>query len=155
MKKKIIVIYILCIFFLVGCENKEENIKNDYITMKNNVIEEEEYTKAEDLPLDIIVDINREEELIKYKITLKNPKETMKDIVALVVHNHYSENLFPSVGIFDDKKELLVTDKDKTIELEDTIDTTKDISKLNLELKIWIKYKNEQNEEKEVLYKTT
>lgn len=155
MKKKIIVIYILCIFFLVGCENKEENIKNDYITMKNNVIEEEEYTKAEDLPLDIIVDINREEELIKYKITLKNPKETMKDIVALVVHNHYSENLFPSVGIFDEKKELLVTDKDKTIELEDTIDTTKDISKLNLELKIWIKYKNEQNEEKEVLYKTT
>ena len=155
MKKKIIVIYILCIFFLVGCENKEENIKNDYITMKNNVIEEEEYTKAEDLPLDIIVDINREEELIKYKITLKNPKETMKDIVALVVHNHYSENLFPSVGIFDEKKELLVTDKDKTIELEDTIDTTKDISKLNLELKIWLKYKNEQNEEKEVLYKTT
>ena len=155
MKKKIIVIYILCIFFLVGCENKEENIKNDYITMKNNVIEEEEYTKAEDLPLDIIVDINREEELIKYKITLKNPKETMKDIVALVVHNHYSENLFPSVGIFDEKKELLVTDKDKTIELEDTIDTTKDISKLNLELKIWIKYKNEQNEEKEVLYKAT
>ena len=155
MKKKIIVIYILCIFFLVGCENKEENIKNDYITMKNNVIEEEEYTKAEDLPLDIIVDINREEELIKYKITLKNPKETMKDIVALVVHNHYSENLVPSVGIFDEKKELLVTDKDKTIELEDTIDTTKDISKLNLELKIWIKYKNEQNEEKEVLYKTT
>ena len=155
MKKKIIVIYILCIFFLVGCENKEENIKNDYITMKNNVIEEEEYTKAEDLPLDIIVDINREEELIKYKITLKNPKETMKDIVALVVHNHYSENLFPSVGIFDEKKELLVTDKNKTIELEDTIDTTKDISKLNLELKIWIKYKNEQNEEKEVLYKAT
>ena len=155
MKKKLIIIYIVCLFFLVGCDNKEEIVKNNYMEMRNKLLEKDNYTNAEDLPLDIIVDIIREEEIIKYKIDLKNPKENMKDIVAIVVHNYYNENLFPTIGIFDEKQKLLTTEKNKVLELEDTIDTTKDISKINLEIKIWIKYKNDLNEEKEVIYKTT
>ena len=154
MKKKLIIAS-LCIFFLVGCDNKEEVIKNEYISMKSNLLEEEKYTKSEDLPLDIIIDIKREDEIIKYSVKLKNPKENMKDMRVMVAHNYFSENLFPSVGIFDDKKELLTNNKDEFIELTDTIDTTKDISKLDLELKVWIEYKNDLNEKKEIIYKTT
>ena len=153
MKKMLIVI--ICIFLLAGCENKEEELKNKYIAIKKNLLEEEKYTNKDNLPLDIIADIKRDKEIIKYKIILKNPKEDMKDIVAIVVHNYYTENLFPSVGIFNDKQELLTNNKNASIELEDTIDTTKDIGKLNLELKVWIKYKNILNEEKEIYYKTT
>ena len=154
MKKKLIFAS-LCIFFLLGCDNKEEVIKNEYISMKSNLLEEEKYTKSEDLPLDIIIDIKREDEIIKYSVKLKNPKENMKDMRVMVAHNYFSENLFPSVGIFDDKKELLTNNKDEFRELTDTIDTTKDISKLDLELKVWIEYKNDLNEKKEIIYKTT
>ncbi len=150
------IIFFLCIFFLIGCENIEEDSKNEYLSMKNSLLEEKEYTDVNELPLDITTRIDRiNEEKVNYKVILNHPKINMKDMKIMVVHNYYNEDLFPSVGIFDDKKELLVSSKDNSIELEDSIKTTKNISKLNLELKLWIEYINDLGEKKEIIYKTT
>ena len=154
--KKVSIIFFLCLFLLVGCENKEEESKNEYLAMKSNLLKEKKYTDIENLPLDITVKIDREdEELVKYKVILNNPKENMNNIKAMAIHNYYSEELFPSVGLFDKEQTLLTTDENKSIELEDTIKTTKNISKIDLELKVWIEYITDEGDKEEIYYKTT
>ena len=154
MKRKIILL-LISILILSGCENKEEELKKEYIEIKKDILEQTRITEKEKLPLDITVKIDREEEKIKYKVILNHPKENMKEIKAMVVHNYYNENLFPSIGIFDDKKELLVDKTDTIIELEDTIESTKSISDLELEIKVWIEYKNDLGKKVNIFYKTT
>ena len=143
---------ILILFLFAGCENQEEQEKNDYIAYKNNLLSTKEYSK--DLPLDIIIDIEREDEqTIDYKVTLINPKENMHKIKAMVVNNYSNEAVFPTIGLFDDKEELLPGNKDfNEVELEGTIESTKNISSLKLKLKVWIEYQSDTGEKKEVYY---
>lgn len=150
MRKICCLILILVLF--AGCENQEEQEKNDYIAYKNNLLSTKEYSK--DLPLDIIIDIEREDEqTIDYKVTLTNPKENMHKIKAMVVNNYSNEAVFPTIGLFDDKEELLPGNKDfNEVELEGTIESTKNISSLKLNLKVWIEYQSDTGEKKEVYY---
>lgn len=143
---------ILILFLFTGCENQEEQEKNDYIAYKNNLLSTKEYSK--DLPLDIIIDIEREDEqTIDYKVTLTNPKENMHKIKAMVVNNYSNEAVFPTIGLFDDKEELRPGNKDlNELELTGTIESTKNISSLKLNLKVWIEYQNDNGEKKEVYY---
>ena len=160
--KRIYILLILNLILLSGCTNKEENLKKEYISMKNQALKEANYineNKAnEELPVDIITEIERvNEEEVNYKAIITNPKENMHDVKVLVVHNYHNEDVFPTIGVFDDTKELLVeTNNDnKGIVLEDTIKTTKNISKLNLELKMRIEYTDDNGEKKDIYYKTT
>ena len=154
--KKVYLIFFLCLFLLTGCENTKEDPKDEYISLRNKILEKTNDTKVEDLPLDITVNIDRiDEEKVKYKILLNNPKENMKQMKGIVIHSYYSEDLYPSFGIFDEKKELLTSIENDSIELENIMETTKNLSKLNLELKIWIEYIDDSGEKKELYYKTT
>ena len=70
--------------------------------MKNEILEEKKVV-TESLPVDIVTTIERiNEEDISYKTTISNPKENMHNIKVMLVHNYYSENLYPSIGIFDE-----------------------------------------------------
>lgn len=139
-----------------GCQNQEEEIKNEYIAIKNDVFEEKNY-KDEEIPVDVVVTIDRinEEELL-YEVDVKNPKEDMYDVKAMVVHNYYNEDTFPSIGVFDESKDLLVdSGEEEKITLKDTLKTAKDIRDLNLELKVWIEYRDKDGNKKDIYYKTT
>ena len=46
-------------------------------------------------------------------------------------------------------------EKEDEIQLTGTIKTTKNISNLNLEIRLWLQYTDESNEIKEIYYKTT
>ena len=149
---------IILIFFLTGCTNNEETIKNEYIAMKSNLLSGNIINEtSENLPLDIMINLDRNnEELITYDVILNNPKENMYDIKAIVVHNYYSEEIFPSIGVFDTVQNLLTnTEERQEIKLTGTIETTKNISSMNLEIKLWLQYKNDSGEKKEIYYKTT
>ena len=154
--KRTYLFLIISLFFISGCENKEEVTKNEYLAMKNETLDEANYIN-DYLPLDIIVYIDRVgEEEVCYKVTLANPQENMHDIKALVVHNYYTEDVFPSIGVFDEVGELLINNSsNSSLVLGVTIQTTTDISKLRLELKILIEYTNDASEKKEIYYKTT
>lgn len=150
-------IFLIMTFMLIitGCNNKEEKDKNEYLNMKSKLLEHTKFLLEDDLNLDIVVNVDREtEEKINYEVVLSNPKENMKDIKAIVVHNYYTENKFITIGIFDKTKDLL-KDSNEQIVLKDTIDTTDDIKGLELELKIMIKYTNDNGEKKTIYYKTT
>ena len=154
MKKFLLIILII---ILTGCTNNEENTKNEYIAMKSNLIKEEIISySADELPIEVTTNLDRiNEEEISYKVTLTNPKENMHNIKAMIVHNHYSEEIFPSIGVFDETKELLSSDKNNEIQLTGTIKTTENISKMNLEIKLWLQYTDDSGEKKEIYYKTT
>ena len=155
MKRRFILSLIILLLF-TGCQNQEEEIKNEYIAIKNDVFEEKNY-KDEEIPVDIVVTIDRinEEELL-YEVDVKNPKEDMYDVKAMVVHNYYNEDTFPSIGVFDESKDLLVdSGEEEKITLKDTLKTAKDIRDLNLELKVWIEYRDKDGNKKDIYYKTT
>ena len=157
MKRKCILLLFILII-LSGCENtsKEETTKSEYIAMKNQTFDDKNYNN-EALPVEIITTIDRiDDETINYKITITNPKENMHNIKAIVVHNYYNEDTFPSIGVFDETKELLIDDDKKNeLVLKNSINTTTNISKLNLELKMLIEYTNDNGETKDIYYKAT
>ena len=151
--KKIYILLLLCVFILTGCENKEEKVKSEYIAMKNNTLTQASY--EEDLPVEIITTIKRiDEETVSYKVIINNPSINMHNIKVLLAHNYYTEDVFPSIGIFDDVKELLVdSEESNELVLEGVIETTEDIRKLELELKVSIEYINDDGEKKDIYYK--
>lgn len=154
------ILLVMLVFILMGCSvsTEEEEDKSEYLTIKSNLLEvkDEDYILDEDLPLDIVVEIDRmDEEEVDYRVIFSNPKEDMYDIEAMVVHNYYNEDLFPTLGLFDEKKELLVNEEDSIIELEDNIETNKNLSSIYLELKIYFRYKDKDGKKKEIYYKTT
>lgn len=156
MKKKFVIL-ILMPFLLVGCNNQKEDLKNQYIAMKSKLLDEASYVIENELPLEITVSIDRQnEETVNYKVLLSRPKENMHNIKAMVVHNYNNEDVFPSIGIFDEPLNLSTTSEEENqIELKGTIETSKNISKLNLNLKIWIEYVDDSGETKDIYYKTT
>lgn len=153
--KKIISI-LLIVLLITGCsETKDQEEKSDYLAWKSELVEQDTFSSQEDLNCDITISIDRvDSEVISYKTIISNPKEDMKNIKMMVVHNYFTEEIFPTIGVFNEGKDLLV-DSEKNITLVGYIDTTKDIKKLDLELKIWIEYTNNDGEVKDIYYKTT
>ena len=150
---------IILLFLLTGCKNKEEDEKSEYLTMKSDLLAHEKFNNASDVVCDITFSLDRlDEERVAYSVVLNNPKENMNDIKAIVVHNYYTEEVFPTVGLFNKSVDLLVNSqdsKDNSVKLVGNIETTDDIANLDLELKILIKYKNNSGEVKDIYYKTT
>ena len=158
MRKKVLLILLLLIL-VTGCKNKEETDKSDYLAMKSNLLGQSKFIKSNDLPCDITVKLDRiNEEKITYKVILDNPKENMHSVKVIVVHNFYTEEMFPSIGFFDKKKALLISSDDNhtsKLTLKGNIETTSSIENLDLELKVLIEYQNDSDENKAIYYKTT
>lgn len=154
MKK--ICILLMVSLLLSGCENKEETKKNEYLAMRSATLNEKNFTK-EELPVDIVTTIERiNDETINYKTAITNPKENMHDVKVMLVHNYQNEDVYPTIGVFDEPKELLLDSNEAPeLTLTDTINTTKNISKLGLELKLLIEYTDDLGEKKDIYYKMT
>lgn len=154
MKK--ICILLMFSLLLSGCESKEEIEKNEYLAMRSATLNERNYV-SEELPVDIVTTIERiNDETINYKTAITNPKENMHDVKVMLVHNYQNEDVYPTIGVFDKPKELLLDSNESSeLTLTDTINTTKDISKLGLELKLLIEYTDDLGEKKDIYYKMT
>ena len=132
MKKLLIMLSIL---LLVGCNNK--NLYDVYKDELNNINE-----SSKDIPLTIKVETEKlNDSLYVYRALIDKNDEDMKDIEALLIHNKESENAFPSMGIFEDKKSIYKDSEKKGIKLSGYVE---DID--NIEFKLLIKYKNKDDE---------
>ena len=100
--KKTLLLIVLLLFVLTGCKNEEESEKSEYLAMKSDLLAKEEFTDTSDIVCDITFSLDRlDEEKVTYSVILNNPKENMNDIKAIVVHNYYTEEVFPTIGLFD------------------------------------------------------
>ncbi len=153
--KKIYLLLIVIVLLFTGCDNKEENVKSEYLAMKSDLLKINDFSYDDEMNCDISVNIDRvNEEKVSYKMIINNVKENMHDVKAILIHNYYTEDVFPSVGLFDDTVDLNKNSNDNII-LKGNIETDKDIDNLDLILKLYVKYLDDNGNEKDIYYKTT
>ncbi|MBQ6281925.1 MAG: hypothetical protein IJK66_00110 [Bacilli bacterium] len=151
MKKIILLITIL---LLCGC-NKDNSALKKY----NLYIEELKVSEiSKEIPFDIVVDISKfTDQEYMYKVIIDNPKEELRDIEALIIHDKYTKDIFPSSGIFDDKYNLIPNNINKDINnvkgiiLIGYLPYEEDI---NITFKLLIKYKDNNNKLNTIIYST-
>lgn len=142
--KKIIVITISLIL-LSGC-----TINNESLDKYNNYIKELKSISVlttEKLPLDIDVIVEKyDDNLYSYSAIINRNDEEMNEVEALLIHNKETENIFPSLGIFDDK----ISVKDKHgIKLSGYVENIE-----NIEFRLMISYINQDNKRLKYYYVT-
>ena len=148
---------LILLFLVTGCSNDtiDQEEKNEYLAFKSELVEKDSFSLSSELNCDITVSVDRiDSEVVSYTTVISNPIEDMNSVKMMVVHNYFTEDVFPTIGVFDEKRNLLV-DSGEDITLVGYIDTTKDIKKLDLELKIWIEYTDNDGNVKDIYYKTT
>lgn len=155
--KKFLIISITLIFCLTGCNKttKIDQEKDDYLAIKQDLLNNNNFIQEEELPFDLNIYVNRvNDEEISYRAIIDNEKENMHNVKAILVHNYFTDDIFPSIGIFDDDVDLLTnSDEVKGISLVGYISSTKDIN--NLEYRVYIEYKDDNDETKKIYYKST
>ena len=142
--KKIIVI-IITMFILSGCtiKNEAQDKYNEYIEDLKSV----EVLTMEKPPIDIDITIEKyDDNLYSYSAIINKNEEEMNEVLALLIHNKETENVFPSIGIFDDK----ISVKDKHgIKLSGYVENIE-----NIEFRLVISYTNQNNRRLKYYYVT-
>ena len=82
---------------------------------------------------------------IRFEVSIDNVKGTVKNITALAIHDKQTDDVFPSVGIFDDAVTLTEGEKPEGVVLAGYIPYTGSIDDLKNEItvKVLIKYEYE------------
>jgi len=155
--KKIFLI-IVCIL-LCGCDIKESEELKIY---KNYINELNKIEKVNtNLPFNINIYIDKIIETeVMYRVIIDNPKIALRNIEVLVTHDKYTEDIFPSSGIFDDKLNLIPNVINKSsnyvegIILVGYIPFEEEIESLNATFKVYFKYEDDEGESHIVMYST-
>ena len=152
MKKRIFLTLLIVILF-TGCTkeiNKEKVIYNDYV----KELEKIEKT-SDNIPFSIETKFDKIiDGEIRYQVIIDNVKEDIFDIEAISIHNHKTNDIFPSIGIFDEKQDLFLNKKPSGVILVGYIDYKKDIEDFKCKIKLLVKYKTSDKKEHKVYYVT-
>ena len=155
MKKKILIclLVIISLFTFTSCTSKKEAYtknskevekeKNEYIKYVNKLKKVKKSTK--DIPFTVEVKYEKMDNEIRYQVIIDNPKENINNIKAIAIHNKQTDDVFPSVGIFDKKVNLSPNKKPSGVILVGYFPYKKDIDKLDVEMKVLISYKIDNN----------
>ena len=152
MREKILIglIIVLSLFIFVGCENKTEtkvkekktNVEKEKDTYIKSVKELKKIKKStEELPFTVEVLYEKISDEVRYQVIIDNPSEEITDISALAIHNKQTDDVFPSVGIFDDKVDLIPNESPSGVILVGYIPYEGDIEDFEIEIKVLISYK--------------
>lgn len=158
MLKKIFLISFLIL--LSGCSNEkispEKKIYNENIS-----ILESSNKVSENIPFDIEVYVDKIIETeVMYRVIIDNPKSSIRNIKALVIHDKYTEDVFPSSGIFDENYSLIPNVVNKSsnyvegIILAGYIPFDGEIENLNITFKVLVIYDDEDGINHKIIYST-
>lgn len=80
----------------------------------------------------------------------------MNNVTAIITHDYFTEDIFPSIGILDDPVSLKVGDTSSLgIMLVGYINVPKDIDGGDINFNVLIEYVNSSMEKKVIYYKST
>lgn len=144
MKK--ILICLLLIFFLCGCTNTS-NEKKEYLKYINELKETKTSSKTYPFNIEVKYDKITSKE-IRYQVILDEVKQDISDITIIAYHNKKTEDVYPSIGIFDEKESLLKNKKPSGLILVGYIPYKGDLEDFNITMKVLVKYKIDNNEYK-------
>lgn len=138
MKKILILLLILVIF--TGCNNKVNSEKEIYLKYINELKETNSSNEEYPFTLEIVLDKITKKE-VRYQVILDNVKENLDDISIISIHDKKTDDIYPSIGIFDSKEKLRVNEKPSGLILVGYIDYEGDIKDFNATFKVLVKYK--------------
>lgn len=160
MKRKYIII-LFSLLILVGCSkiiDENKMIYDGYVTELKELKEVADSDSYKDLiDIDVKLTKNSDDE-ITYSVVIDNPKVKMKKVEVLIYHDKKTEDVYPSIGIFDEKKNLIPglkknTDTDvKGMVFVGYIKTKQEVEEINLTIKGMIAYNDENNERQKIYF---
>lgn len=141
--KKILVVLLL-IFFICGCTSSE---KKEYL----NYIEELKTIKSSSKEYPFTIEVKYDKitkKEIRYQVILDEVKKDITDITMIAYHDKETSDIYPSIGIFDDKENLLKDKKPSGLILVGYIPYKGDLEDFNITMKVLVKYKINNKEYK-------
>ena len=144
--KLVLILVLLSVFLIVGCSNTKKDLENKNIETEKdiyikNVKKLEKVEKSTDnLPFSIEVKYEKMDDEVRYQVIIDNPKQDITNIKALAIHNKQTDDVFPSVGIFDKKVNLIPNKKPSGVILVGYFPYKGDMDNLNVEMKVLISY---------------
>lgn len=156
--KKILIISLL-LFFMTGCSKtltKEEITYNEYVmNLKKSAVHNS------DLPFDLKIYVDKIIETeVMYRVIIDNPKIALRNIEALIIHDKYTEDIFPSSGIFESKLSLIpgvINKKSNYVEgiiLAGYIPFEGEVKNLNANFKVLFNYEDDEGNRNTIIYST-
>lgn len=138
--KKILTL-LLIILLLTGCsDNKINKEKEKYIKYYNELKNVKK--SSNNIPFDIEIKYDKiTNNEIRYQVIIDKVKIDLEEIEALAIHNKETNDVFPSIGIFDDKQNLEVNKKPSGIILVGYIDYEGIVQDFKCNIKVLVKYK--------------
>ena len=137
--KKIFILLITIV--LCSCTNKEKQELNNYKNLVNELKSTSIYKENDSLNISVELE-KLSDNYYNYRVLIDKPDFEIKDIVALVITNEETDELYPSMGIFEEKISLSKESKEKGIKLSGYT-TNK-----NITFKVYISYLKDNKEEK-------
>ena len=142
MKK--ILICLLLIFFMCGCTSSE---KKTYLNYIDELKEVKESSKNYPFTIEVKYDKLIDQE-VRYQVILDEVKEDITDIEIICYHDKKTDDIYPSMGIFDDKESLFKDKKPSGLILVGYIRYKGDLEDFNITMKVLVKYKINNKEYK-------
>ena len=158
MKKIQILLIVFAFILLCGCSSTKVDKKIDknkelYLKYVKE-LQKVKKSSDEEIPFDINVDYDKlTDEEVRFQVILDNPKEEIKDVTAVGIHNLPTNDIFPSTGIFEVKQNLIPNKKPSGIILVGYIPYEGKIKDLKCEVKVLVTYK--LNNKKHKVYYVT
>ena len=152
--KRILIVFLVLILFLTGCTSndlsKEKETYLKYIKELRNINK-----STKEVPFNIEVRFDKiTDDEIRYQVVIDEVKEDITDVEAIAIHDKQTDDVFPSIGIFDKKQRLEVGKKPSGIILVGYIDYLGKVEKFKCNLKILIKYNTNDRKSHTVYYVT-
>lgn len=152
--KRILIVFLVLILFLTGCTTNDISKEKDtYLTYIKELRKINKSTK--DIPFNIEVRFDKiTDDEIRYQVVIDEVKEDITDVEAIAIHDKQTDDVFPSIGIFDKKQKLEVNKKPSGIILVGYIDYQGKVEKFKCNLKLLIKYNTNDKKSHTVYYVT-
>lgn len=96
-------IFILLLLLLTGCTN----LKNDKYTLYLKELKDsKESTELKNYNINISFDKYSDDEVV-YQVVVDNAKEILSNIQVLIYHDQETNDIYPSIGLFNDYYNLV------------------------------------------------
>ena len=144
--KKVLIILLL-IFCICGCTSSE---KKEYLNYIEELKSVEKSSKSYPFDIEVKYDKLIDEE-VRYQVILDDVKKDITDITIICYHDKETSDIYPSMGIFDEKATLLKDKKPSGLILVGYIRYKGDLGDFSTTMKVLVKYKT-NNKEYKVYY---
>lgn len=151
--KKVLVL-LISIIVLTGCTSNDlSKDKEAYLKYIKDLREVKNTTS--NIPFEIEVKYDKiTNHEVRYQVIIDNVKEDIFNIEALAVHNKETDDIFPSIGIFDEKQDLLKDKKPSGVILVGYINYQGEIKDFKCKIKLLVKYKTNDKKNHKIYYVT-